>query len=85
MRALQTSGWDQTVLFNCLDVYHTVERQYKSKTWKRRVDTSLRAGGRYPCTLRAGGRYTSSDGNGRAGPGRLTVRAAMNSCVSVSV
>ena len=45
----QPSEWDQIVFFNCLDVYHkspdSGERQYKSRTWERRCDPTLRAEG----------------------------------------
>jgi len=62
--------WDQIVFFNCLDLHHkslnSGQRQYKSRTCKRRFDPTLRAGSiccsprGIPCTGTAGGIKSSS-------------------------
>ena len=45
-----TSEGEQIVFFNCFTLYHkspdSGERQYKSRTWKRRFGSALRAVGR---------------------------------------
>ena len=75
----QVSEGDHIAVLILLDLYHTSpdagERQYKSRTWRKRFDPALRAGSTIPVPMR------SQPGPSTAGqrlPNRGTVVAAQS-------